>query len=192
MNIGNRQQVLRRFHQREDDLYLFSHPPSEKHTLAGRFLHNPLVVIANQQHPLAQQKGIDFSALLQERFILREPGSATRKLFNSYLQTQGFSPKRSLQMASNEAIKEAVATGMGVAVLSQHVVGHHPNLCVLDVSGFPLQSHWHVIAHAQHQLPHAALGFLRFCQQHLDELLPQELVENEIEHMLQQLQQLQH
>lgn len=41
LHIGNRRQVLTRFERQDDDLYVFSHPPSLTHALAGRFLRNP-------------------------------------------------------------------------------------------------------------------------------------------------------
>ena len=46
VHIGNRRQMLTRFERQEDDLYVFSHPPSLAHALAGRFLRNPLVAVA--------------------------------------------------------------------------------------------------------------------------------------------------
>ncbi|AMD01061.1 LysR family transcriptional regulator [Halomonas chromatireducens] len=185
LHIGNRRQMLTRFERQDDDLYVFSHPPSLAHALAGRFLRNPLVVIAPQGHPLAARKRVAMSELLTERFLLREPGSATRMLFESWLQEQGLSLGSSLQMASNEAIRVGVASGMGLAVLSEHVLPpEHSDLVILPVERLPIESHWQFIVRRDKRLPHAARGFLTFAQRHLGECVEPRFISNELEAML--------
>ncbi|WP_111412203.1 LysR family transcriptional regulator [Billgrantia lactosivorans] len=189
LHIGNRRQVLTRFERQDDDLYVFSHPPSLAHALAGRFLRNPLVVVAPQGHPLAHRESISLGELLRERFLLREPGSATRMMFESWLQEHGLSLGPTLQMASNEAIRVGVAAGLGLAVLSEHVLPQeHPDLVILPVRDFPIESHWQFIVRRDRRLPHAALGFLRFAAGHLDECVEPRFVANELEAMLGRLE----
>jgi DNA-binding transcriptional LysR family regulator len=189
LHIGNRRQVLTRFERQDDDLYVFSHPPSLAHALAGRFLRNPLVVVAPHTHPLAGHERVTMSELLQERFLLREPGSATRMMFESWLQEHGLSLGPTLQMASNEAIRVGVAAGMGLAVLSEHVLPpEHPDIAILPVEGFPIESHWQFIVRRDRRLPHAALGFLRFASGHLDECLEPRFVANELRALLGRLE----
>ncbi|MCE9661958.1 LysR family transcriptional regulator [Halomonas sp. M5N1S17] len=185
LHIGNRRQMLTRFERQDDDLYVFSHPPSLAHALAGRFLRNPLVVIAPRGHALATRERVAMSELLAERFLLREPGSATRMLFESWLQEQGLSLGATLQMASNEAIRVGVASGMGLAVLSEHVLPpEHPDLVILPVEGWPIESHWQFIVRRDRRLPHAALGFLTFAQGHLGECVEARFISNELGAML--------
>ncbi|MFW3613179.1 LysR family transcriptional regulator [Billgrantia antri] len=189
LHVGNRRQMLTRFERQDDDLYVFSHPPSLAHALAGRFLRNPLVVVAPQGHPLAQRERIGMSELLEERFLLREPGSATRMMFESWLQEHGLSLGPTLQMASNEAIRVGVAAGMGLAVLSEHVLPpEHPDIAILPVADFPIESHWQFIVRRDRRLPHAALGFLSFAAGHLDECVETRFVANELELMLGRLE----
>jgi len=188
LHIGNRRQVLTRFERQDDDLYVFSHPPSLAHARAGRFLRNPLVVVAPRGHALARRSQVTMSELLGERFLLREPGSATRMLFESWLQEQGLSLGPTLQMASNEAIRVGVASGMGLAVLSEHVLPpEHPDLVILPVMGLPLESHWQFIVRRDRRLPHAALGLLRFAQGHLGECVEPRFVCNELAGLLEGL-----
>ncbi|EWG99870.1 LysR substrate-binding domain-containing protein [Halomonas sp. BC04] len=189
LHIGNRRQMLTRFERQDDDLYVFSHPPSLAHALAGRFLRNPLVVIAPRGHALATRERVAMSELLRERFLLREPGSATRMLFESWLQEQGLSLGSSLQMASNEAIRVGVASGMGLAVLSEHVLPpEHSDLVILAVDGLPIESHWQFIVRRDKRLPHAAQGFLRFAAGHLDECVEPRFLCNELDGLLGRLE----
>lgn len=191
LHIGNRRQMLTRFERQDDDVYIFSHPPSLAHALAGRFLRNPLVVVAPQAHPLAHRERLAMSELLNERFLLREPGSATRMMLESWLQEHGLSLGPTLQMASNEAIRVGVAAGMGLAVLSEHVLPpEHPDIVILPVTDFPIESHWQFIVRRDRRLPHAALGFLRFAAGHLDECVEPRFVANELEIMLGRLEAL--
>lgn len=185
LHIGNRRQVLTRFERQDDDLYVFSHPPSLAHARAGRFLRNPLVAVAPRGHPLAGRERVAMSELLGERFLLREPGSATRMLFESWLQEQGLTLGPTLQMASNEAIRVGVASGMGLAVLSEHVLPpEHPDLVILPVAGLPLESHWQFIVRRDRRLPHAALGLLRFAEGHLGECVEARFLCNELDTLL--------
>lgn len=188
VNIGNRGHVLQRFERQEDDLYLFSHPPTGEHTVAGRFLHNPLQLIAHLDHWAVGQQAVEVSQLLQERFLLREPGSATRMVFEGWLRERGFSLGRVMQIESNEVIRLSVEAGMGLAVLSEHTLDAvQGRVAVLEVAGFPLLSHWHMVAHGDRRLPHAALNFLRFTEQHLAEEIEPRYLSNALAAMLRRL-----
>lgn len=170
VEIGNRQQVLHRFERHEDDLYVFSHPPDDEAVLAAPFLSNPLVVVAPSRSEWAEAGHLTMEQLRRERFLLREPGSATRHLFEGWLQSQGIRLESTQQIASNEAIRIAVGSGMGLAVLSRHVLHDpHPDTVVLPVEGFPLKSHWQFIVRRERHLPPAAHRFLHFVRSSLVE-----------------------
>ncbi|MBV0932908.1 LysR family transcriptional regulator [Marinobacterium weihaiense] len=188
VHIGNRQQLLERFDRQLDDIYVFSHPPSSEQALAARFLRNPLVMLAPESHPLAQVGRVAVEQLLSERLLQREPGSATRMLFESWLQGRGLQWSNVLQMASNEAIRVGVASGMGVAVVSRHAVPMvHPGIVILPVDGFPIESHWHFIIRRDRRLPHAARGFLEYAAGALESCLPAEYVCNEVAGLFSQI-----
>lgn len=168
VEIGNRQQLLHRFERHEDDLYVFSHPPSDEAVLAAPFLSNPLVVVAPSHSKWANAGSLTMDDLKDERFLMREPGSATRHLFDGWLQSRGIRLRSCQQIASNEAIRVAVGAGMGLAVLSRHVLGDpQPDTVILPVEGFPLKSHWQFIVRGERHLPPAAYRFLSFVQSSL-------------------------
>lgn len=168
LHIGNRGEILRRYNDGEDHLYVFSQPPITGDVLACRFMGNPLVLIAPTAH-LAAGRRVEFEALRQERFILREPGSATRMTFEHWLFQHGLTLPHTRQIESNEAIRLAVAAGLGLAVLSRHTLEDHPSAVTeLDVAGFPLESDWFLVAHGDRPLGHGARSFLRFLDRDLD------------------------
>ncbi len=163
LNIGNRAQILSRFEHQQDDLFLFSHPPAGNQVLAHRLLKNPLQLIAPPGHWAAGQAGIKMAALKDERFLIREPGSATRLMLETWLSSQGLVLQKTMQIESNEAIRLSVASGLGLAVLSAHTLqaGTEP-VERLQVQGLPLESHWYLVARRDRRLSAAAAQLIRF------------------------------
>ena len=93
-------------------------------------------------------KRVSLEALAEEPFLLRELGSGSRNVIDQHLQHNGRTLKLRLALASNEAIRQLVASGMGLAVLSRHALGDSLELgsvAILDVEGFPLQRPWSVV-----------------------------------------------
>lgn len=146
--VGNRDQLLERIRNNEDDLYIIGRPPKGMPVEAEIFADNPLVLAAPPDHPLIKEKGIDPAALAREPFILREPGSGTRLTVLDFFKKQKIELDVHMELGSNEAIKQCVMAGLGVAVLSwnnlqQELAGGR--IAVLDVKGFPLKRSWYLI-----------------------------------------------
>ena len=175
LHIGNRAQILNRFSEQQDDIYLFSHPPSGEHVVAKPIVKNPLKLIAPAGHWAATQRQLPFSALKQERFLLRENGSATRLMFEAWLSSQGIELSHSMQIESNEAIRLSVAAGLGLSVISGHtLLEGREKLAELDVLGFPLHSHWYLVRNAEKRLSDAAGALKQFIDQHLADCIEAE------------------
>lgn len=172
LNIGNRAHILQRFEHQQDDLYLFSHPPSGDKVVAHPIIKNPLQVIAPEGHFAAAGQTVDFNDLKHERFLLREPGSATRMQFEAWLSSRGIELTHTMQIESNEAIRLSVASGLGLSVISEHtlMVGREA-LAVLNVTGFPLTSHWYLVQRADRRLSYAAAQLVEFIDRHLDQCI---------------------
>lgn len=185
LNIGNRSSVLQRFENHIDDLYLFSHPPTGDHVISGRFLRNPLVLIAPSDHWTTQKTEVDFSELVNERFLMREPGSATRMVFETFLRERNIQLHKTLQIESNEVIRMSVETGLGLAVLSEHTLAQtltqsDAKVAVINVRDFPLNSHWYLVRHGDRRLPIAAHNFIEFMNAHLTEWVEEKYIRNEL------------
>jgi len=181
LHIGNRAQILSRFEQQQDDIYLFSHPPGGEHVLATPIVKNPLQLIAPLDHWATGQTQLSFNQLKQERFLLREPGSATRMMFEAWLSSQGIQLSHSMQIESNEAIRLSVAAGMGLSVISGHtLLEGREKLAVLDVAGFPLNSHWYLVRNADKRLSYAAQSLTGFIAAHLPECIEPDWLLDEV------------
>jgi LysR family transcriptional regulator, low CO2-responsive transcriptional regulator len=181
LNIGNRCNILQRFDQQLDDLYLFSHPPTGEKVVSGRFLRNPLVLIAPLNHWAAQAKEVNFADLVNERFLMREPGSATRMVFENWLREQNLALHKTMQMESNEVIRMSVEEGLGLAVLSEHTLAQaDARVAHLAVRDFPLHSHWYLVRHGDRRLSVAAQNFIQYMDAHLADLVEPKYLRNEL------------
>ena len=155
LEVLNRDGVVQRLRDNLDDLYIMSMPPTDIDIEDQVFMPNPLVVIAANAHPLAGRRRLKLDDLSKQRFILRERGSGTRMAIDAYFKRHRFKPNLRLELGSNEAIKEAVAANLGVAVVSRHALRGRTaedGVCVLNVAGFPIESVWHVVRRKGKQL----------------------------------------
>ena len=168
LKVTNHQQMQRRMMENEDDLYILSHPPEELDLTAQAFLDNPLVVVAPRTHPLARERNIPIQRLDDEPFIMRESGSGTRQAVQQLFVRNKVTVKVRLELGSNEAIKQAIAGGLGISVLSQHTLigeGSNSELTMLDVQHFPIKCRWYVAYLAGKQLSVIAQTFLDYLLQ---------------------------
>lgn len=166
LEVLNRDGVVQRLRDNQDDLYIMSMPPTDIALEDQVFMPNPLVVIAASAHPLAGRRKLALDELSKLRFILRERGSGTRMAIDAYFKRLKFKPNLRLELGSNEAIKEAVAGDLGVSVVSSHALhgqAAEHGVSVLDVAGFPIESNWHVVRLKGKQLSPIAKVF----QEHL-------------------------
>lgn len=162
LEILNRDGVVQRLRQNRDDLCVMSIPPGDLEVDAREFLANPLVVVAPRGHALAGRAALTLADIQGERFILREKGSGTRMAATQHFTAQGWVPQVRLELGSNEAIKQAVAGGLGIAVLSRHALAADPaqeGLALLPVQGFPIHAHWYIVRLRGKQLSPIARAF---------------------------------
>ena len=151
LEVLNRDGVVARLRDNRDDIYIMSMPP-ELDLEDEVFMENPLVVIAARSTRLPARPTL--AQLKDQRFILREPGSGTRMATDRHFAKRRFRPDVRLELGSNEAIREAVAGGLGLGVISRHALQVGKDIRVVDVEGFPISSRWHVVhPRAKHLSP---------------------------------------
>jgi DNA-binding transcriptional LysR family regulator len=166
LEILNRDGVVQRLRDNMDDIYIMSKPPNELDLSDEAFMPNPIVVIASTMDPLVKRVAVPLNELSKKRFILREKGSGTRMAGDQFFSKKKFRADVRLELGSNEALKESVAGGLGLGLVSKHalhgLVKEH-GVGIVDVEGFPLPSAWHIVHPASKKLSPLALAF----KQHL-------------------------
>lgn len=167
--VTNRETLLERLAGNEDDLVVLGTPPEHIDVVARPIADNPLVVVARSDHPLAGKRKIPLRRIAEEPFILREAGSGTRLTIERQFAGRGLKPRIRMELGSNEAIKQAIAGGLGISVLSSHTLGLESEqgpLTTLDVAGFPLMRQWYVAYPAGKHLSAVAEAFLAHLLDH--------------------------
>lgn len=170
LEILNRDGVLERLRERLDDLYIMSAPPQDAAIEAESFLPNPLVVCAPRA--FSAPKNTTLQDLANERFLLREPGSGTRMAVDEHVARLRVALPNRMTVGSNEAIKQGVAGGLGLAILSRHAFSQAdlPEIRILDVKGFPIEREWHIVHWRDQKLSAAADAFRRYLLEHAADL----------------------
>jgi len=100
-----------------------------------------LVVVLNQDHPLARKTALEPADLASLRFILYEKNTAMQSLIDRYFELLDISPRITMEVENNEAIKSLVRAGLGASILPLCAVAQRSSsaqLRVLRVNGMPL------------------------------------------------------
>jgi DNA-binding transcriptional LysR family regulator len=167
--VGNREQLVELLRAREVDLTIMGRPPKAIATRAEAFAAHPLVFVAPAGHPLLKAGTQPVTALEGFPFVVREAGSGTRAAMEQYFVERRFEPRISMDMSSNETIKQAVIAGMGISFLSLHTVGLEVSsglMGILDIEGTPVMRTWNVVTLQSKLLSPVADGFRRFIIEH--------------------------
>jgi len=153
LQVTNHEKILERMVNNMDDLYIMSQVPENLDVICEPFLDNPLVVFAPVNHPLAKERNIPIESLTNEPFIMREPGSGTRRAVQQLFDEHRVKVKVKLELGSNEAIKQAIAGGLGISVLSRHtLMPDSSEFSILDVQHFPIKRTWYMVYPSGKQL----------------------------------------
>ncbi len=165
LEVVNRAICQQHLVRAEVDLIVMGRVPEQIPHQAEPFLADELVIVAASSHPLASARNIAADRLSGERLILREIGSGTRLNAEEFLRQRGVTTPVGLELGDNSAVKEAVAAGLGIALLSRHTIRMEltlGRLAVLNVRGFPLRRQWFVVHREGQRLTRAAAAFKDF------------------------------
>ena len=182
LEIGNREKIQSRLHDNSDDFYIFSNIPQNVPVLETPFLDNEVVVVVPENHELAQFPKVSLARLSHYPFILRESGSGTREYTVELFKQHGFSLNEKMTIASSEAIKQAVAAGLGISVLSKHSLdfGIMPGIKIINAEDFPIRSKWRLVQNASRQPTILANAFHKFMVENGVDILASAVQNNQV------------
>ncbi len=104
------------------DLGLIETQPSHPDLRAVPFMTDSMCAITAPDHPLASVKSISLAELSRFPFLMREKGSAGRKLLDAAFSLQQITVSPRWESTSTQALVKAVAEGLGVSVLPYLIV----------------------------------------------------------------------
>jgi DNA-binding transcriptional LysR family regulator len=177
LSIGNRGEIIRGLERNEFDILLMGRPPAHVDVTSQAMGDHPHVLIAPPGHRFVGVQRIPGHLLLQERFLVREPGSGTRMLTERFLERIARGrPAELIEMGSNETIKQSVMAGLGVAIISAHTCLSElgdGRLESLQATGLPLMRQWFLLKRADRESTKAVELFKEFISEKQRDFFPQ-------------------
>jgi LysR family transcriptional regulator, low CO2-responsive transcriptional regulator len=171
LTVDNRSAIIARLERAQDDLSVMMMPPQHLALHKAIAMDNPLVLIGPLGHPWAgtgaERRKRPLKQLACIDLLMRENGSGTRQATLDFLSAHQLTPRLRMTLGSNEAIKHAVAAGLGLAIVSQHALAPDPareGLVLLPMAGLPIQRSWQLVWRSDRRLPRIAGVFMDFVQ----------------------------
>lgn len=130
-------------------------------------MDDQLITIAPFNHPLTRKRSVTASTLCREPFVIRETGSGTQSLVELSLAQRGLHINPAMSLGSTEAIKRAVASGVGVAIVSRLAVElelHAKKLALVRISDLDIRRPVHCVTHRNATPSQSASAFLAMLQ----------------------------
>jgi len=167
---ANTRDIAQQMVEHEIDIGLVEGPVDDKTLVAEPWRTDVMKLIAAPDHAFASaREPIDPERLESEVLIVREPGSGSREVVAQALAARGIEPLRTLEIGSTAAIKQVVAAGLGVAIVSVVTVEDQVRLGrlkVLDLDGMTIErTLWQLTSPGRVAMP-AARVFAKMLQDH--------------------------
>ncbi|MEG0939486.1 MAG: LysR substrate-binding domain-containing protein [Comamonas sp.] len=140
IRMGNSQQVLQDLENYTTDVSVLAGLYDRPELLAREYARHAIILFAHVDHPLARREQIEIHELRGQPLLLREQGSTTRSALEKALREAGIEPRTSLEIGSREAIREAVARGLGVGTVSEAEFIADPRFKPIRIAGDPART----------------------------------------------------
>jgi DNA-binding transcriptional LysR family regulator len=175
LEVTNREEILVELQENIPNMAIMGRPPNTLELSSQEFMNNPLVVFSRPDHPLAKEKNIPISRLMEENFILRERGSGTRNAVEDFFEQRNMQLNTSMEMSRNEAVKHSVMAGLGLGIISLHALELElalNRIAILDVEGFPVMKKWYLVYRTGKRMSPIAQAFHDFVLNSAESILP--------------------
>lgn len=114
-----------------------------------RLADQKVLLLVPEEHEWARRTEIDVGELQGQAFVTREQGSMTQRIFEKALGLRGVGIQTELVLSSREAVKEAVASGLGIGVVLDKELGHDTRLIGVKLTGADLSAAEYLIVHPE-------------------------------------------
>lgn len=165
LEIGTRARVQEQVLRNELDLAVVGPALKDPELAIVPFISDELVVVAPAGHALTGRRNLSLKDLAGEPFVMREAASGSRWSLEKAARKAGAKLNVAMELGSNGAIKHAVESGLGLAVISRYACAlelSSSRLVELDVRGFPIRRDWHIVHLRKRRLPASVTAFIDF------------------------------
>jgi aminoethylphosphonate catabolism LysR family transcriptional regulator len=161
LSIGNSDEVLHQLLEHRTDVAIIADLAPDPRLHARPLRRDHLIAFVERHHPWAMRGRVASAELARQRVILREIGSTTRRAFEAAMARRRLQVADVLEIGSREGVREAVAAGLGVGIVSAFEFGHDERLRALEIAGDPIETVEYVACLADRRELRLVRAFLR-------------------------------
>ncbi|MFQ5994464.1 MAG: LysR substrate-binding domain-containing protein [Acidiferrobacterales bacterium] len=165
LSMGNADRVLHDLRNYRIDVAVLAKVDNDPRFFAVPYRRSRLVLFVPRTHPWAKRSSIRLREVAQQPMILREAASVTRQIFQSALTEANVRPQAVMQIESREAVREAVAAGLGIGVVSEAEFDRDKRLTALRIRDARLEITEHVVCLQERRRLRIVRAFLDVVQQ---------------------------
>jgi len=145
VSLGNSQEILARVLDFRDDVGIVPQVEKDPRFLSIAYSRNRIVLLVPKDHAWGKKKSVEINELSGMRLVLREQGSATRRVFEDALFDNNVTIRRVMSIGSSEAVHEAVANGLGIGIALENQSRPDDRVAILRISDVELFLQPHVV-----------------------------------------------
>lgn len=173
MDVTNKSKVVRSLELNEVDFALVSVLPEKLNVDVVELMPNKLFYVSNYERKLPST--VSKKHLFEKiPLIYREPGSATRNAMEGFIEKNSYSVNKKMELTSNEAVKQAVISGLGCSIMP--LIGNknalkNNELKIIPVRGLPITTTWNLIWLKSKNLSPVAVAFLEYLKERKGDII---------------------
>jgi DNA-binding transcriptional LysR family regulator len=147
--LGNSERTLRHIIDFEAEVAILAEVPDDSRVTMIPYRTHRVVVFVNGDHPWFNRKSVKLHELADQRSVLRERGSTTRRAFEAAIRDEGLRINPVFEIESREGVCvwKAVERGLGISVVADFEFVPHPNLRALEIQGRAIRTQYNVAYH---------------------------------------------
>lgn len=173
LSIGNSQEVLESLIRYRADVAVVADISADSRLERILCAEHKLVAFVPRQHAWARRRCVRIGDFEDQPMILRETGSKTRQLFELAVAKGKVRPRVVMEIESREAVREAVAAGLGIGIVSEAEFGHDDRLVAVPVTDAELGTREYVVCLKERRRLRIVSAFLDQAYRRLERLKPE-------------------
>lgn len=173
MDVTNKASVIRNLASNEVDFAMVSVMPTDVNLDSIELMSNKLYLVGGASR-VEKLKKIDKEVLKTSLLIYREEGSATRQQMEEFLTKNELPVTKRMELTSNEAVKQAVISGLGFSVLPLIGIKNeiaNGSIRVIPFKGLPMITSWNLVWLKNKKFSPAAAAFLKYLRNEKETLI---------------------
>ena len=161
VTVGNSRDTLRDLLDYQTDVAVLAHVDPDPRLVAIPYRRHRVIAFCPADHPFAQRRSIRLRDMEGQRLVVREAGSTTRRAFDQAMRDANVRPRVVMEIGSRESIREAVAKGIGMGVVSEAEFIPDPRIRSLPIADAEIYTYAHVVHLKERQKARLVHAFLQ-------------------------------